>query len=48
MCNISDSVITRILPRGVPRPPLLGATPDGLLHEIPTCSNMVGDVYTIR
>ena len=65
------SVLTRILPWGVPGPPLLrnrgpvrtlggqsykkhavrrtwARTPNCLLHEVPTWSNMAEEVFTIR
>ena len=69
-CHIY-SVLTRILPWGVPGPPLLrnrgpvrtlggqsykkhavrrtwARTPNCLLHEVPTWSNMAEEVFTIR
>ena len=67
----TSSVLTRILPWGVPGPPLLrnrgpvrtlggqsykkhavrgtwARTPNCLLHEVPTWSNMAEEVFTIR
>ena len=69
--NMQSSVLTRILPWGVPGPPLLrnrgpvrtlggqsykkhavrrtwARTPNCLLHEVPTWSNMAEEVFTIR
>ena len=71
LATTTFSVLTRILPWGVPGPPLLrnrgpvrtlggqsykkhavrrtwARTPNCLLHEVPTWSNMAEEVFTIR